>query len=230
MGNLKQIAKDLYCLESTLKMPGGIKLSLRTTLICLPGERLWAHSPVPLNPSQADQIRSLGNPAFVIAPNLFHHLYVGPFVDRFPDAKIYAPKDLNLKQPELHFGGTLEEASPNLWENEIQFLPLLGMPKFNEWVFFHSNSKTLICSDLVFNLDHPRSTLEKIFWRINGGAGKPTATRLFGWMIKRPDLFSRSLSKVLDWPFDRVIMAHGKIIEARGAETLRQLYIRYLKV
>lgn len=53
----------------------------------------------------------------------------------------------------------------DLWahQNDIEMIPLHGMPNVNEVVFFDKATRSLIATDLVFNLQRPKGWATAIF-------------------------------------------------------------------
>jgi len=55
---------------------------------------LLLYSPVALNAEHVASIRALGKVTDIVAPNLFHHMYLRPCVAAFPDANCWVPEGL----------------------------------------------------------------------------------------------------------------------------------------
>ena len=89
--------------------------------------------------------------------------------------------------------------------------PVRGL---SEVLLFHRSSRTLILTDLAFNVTRYPRTLDRLFWRLSGiparfGPGR-TARSLF---LTDRDVASRCLSRAAEWPFRRIVVAHGDAIE-----------------
>jgi hypothetical protein len=70
---VRQLDSDLWVSESPLRFLG-LEVGARMTVVRLSGGRLWLHSPVPAIPELIEQVRALGEVAYLVAPNRFHHL------------------------------------------------------------------------------------------------------------------------------------------------------------
>ena len=47
----------------------GLKLGCRATIVKLSDGRLWIHSPIEFSPEDVEEIRNLGEVAFLVAPS-----------------------------------------------------------------------------------------------------------------------------------------------------------------
>ncbi|MCU0949266.1 MAG: DUF4336 domain-containing protein [Porphyrobacter sp.] len=54
----------------------GLRLGTRSTIIRLTDGAVWVHSPVQLSRALAEQIDAIGPIRYLIAPNLYHHLFL----------------------------------------------------------------------------------------------------------------------------------------------------------
>ena len=86
----------------------------------------------------------------------------------------------------------------------------------------HRPSRTLIVADLIFNWMPTHSRWENFMRRrIMKLERFPGMSRLFRLCIKDREAFLDSMSILMSWDFDRVIVGHGEIIETGGKERLR---------
>ncbi|MFQ5787866.1 MAG: DUF4336 domain-containing protein [Thermodesulfobacteriota bacterium] len=203
----------------------GLEIGTRMTIIRLKSGELFLHSPVHLTNNIQKKLNTLGKVRYVIAPNKFHHLYVGEYFNAFPDAEIYAAPGLERKRADLSFHGVLTNETANGWQEDIVHLVFGGMPLINEVVFLHRESLTLILTDLIFNFgsDLPLST--KIFLKLDGVFNSFSVPRLIRYLlIKDREKARESISKILSWDFERVIVAHGNILETGGKEAVNKAF------
>ena len=96
------------------------------------------------------------------------------------------------------------------------------MPKFAEHAFFHRPSGTLLCTDLVFNHPKGHNALTRLFFRLAGTHEKLSVSKLFQSMIKDRPAFEASLESILALPIERVVMAHGEVLEDDAKERFEQ--------
>ncbi len=73
-----------------------------------------------------------------------HHLFLRRFYDLYPDAEFYMVHGLRKRLPDLPHAKDLVDGLDYPWKKEIKQHHLKGIPKLEEVVFFHPQSKTFI--------------------------------------------------------------------------------------
>jgi len=219
---LQKIDEDLWHSEGHVNLPAGIQLPCRMVVIRLKSGRLWLHSPIKINDTLVQEVADLGRVGHIVAPNCFHHLFVGRWMERFPDAKTYGAMGLDRKRKDLSFSQTLDERTPEAWSDEMSQAFIDGIPALNEFVFLHRASKTLIVTDLLFNVHQANNKASELFLRyVSGAFRKPAQSRLVKLATRNRKAMKQCVQKVLSWDFERIVMAHGEIIESNGPAILR---------
>jgi hypothetical protein len=95
----------------------------------------------------------------------------------------------------------------------------------NEVVFFHRASRTLLFTDLIVNVIRSDSTLTKIVLTLDGIFGAPAVPRTFRTLLKWHRAETRALvDHILGWDFDRVVLAHGDVIENGGKKAVAEAW------
>jgi hypothetical protein len=215
---LTEIGPGLWSHVHTLRFPANVRMPARMNIARLASGELWVHSPVPIDDPLAAEIAALGRVATVVAPSCFHHAFAGKFLARFPGAALHGAPGVARKHPELTFAGTLEEgASPPPWAAEIEQVFLAGAPRLNEFVFFHRPSRSLLVTDLFFNITEPETWGTALITRMMGTYRRFGVSR--AWHLYRKDraLMKASVEKVLAWDFVRVLPGHGVVFAADDA-------------
>lgn len=167
----------------------------------------------------------MGTVRYVVAPNRFHHLYVKHYFTAYPNAEIFAAPSLQEKRPDLSFNGVLTDEKTYGWHDELKHVGFGGMPILNEVVFFHMPSHTLILTDLICNVRGDLPILTKIFTWLDGvykNFGIPRVERYL--LIRDREQAKESINKILSLDFDRVIMAHGHIIQSGGHSAMKKAF------
>jgi hypothetical protein len=178
------------------------------TVIRLESGRLILHSPINMTDETVNEIEKLGSVDYIVSPNNFHHLFVLNALKSFPKAELYVADGLEKKRPDLKNYKLLSHAT-NLWPGEIEVMRYEGVPKLSEYVFFHKKSKTLITTDIVFNMKTAKNWLTRIVLKIDGIYQKTSQGRLTNLLTKDKTKRLSSNQKILGLDFDKVIMAHG---------------------
>lgn len=205
-----------------VRLPGGVQMPVAMTVL-RSGAGLVVVSPLPaLDDATAEAIAALGEVRAVVAPNLWHHLGASAALARWPDARLVAPAGLATKRPDLPAAAMLgtDEATALLGD-AVQALPMEGVPKMGEWSLVHGPSGTAVVTDLVFNVVSSDSWVTRAVLRwVSGVYGGPAVSRVWRAMVRDRAAMSTSLVRLLHAPFDRLVMAHGDVIERGGRDAL----------
>ena len=218
---LKNLDGDVFVADHDFSLLG-TNIGTRTTVVRLSDGGLWVHSPGPMTGEWADAVDALGEVRFLVAPNGFHHLYLEDAQQRWPAAQCHGAPGVAGKQKGLAFAAELSAEPDRGWAADLDQIWIGGAPKVNEFAFLHRATGTLLLVDLVFNMES-RSLLESLFLRINGSVGLGTS-RLMRFMLKDQEATRASVARILEWDFDRVIMAHGHILDQDAKASLRSSF------
>ena len=179
---------------------------------------LLVHSPTPVDDALHAEIAALGPVAYLVAPNCFHHLHVTPFLTRFPGAKVYGAPGLAQKRPDLTLAGTLEDGAAVPWAGLLDHITLPGAPKLNEVVFLHRPSRSLLVTDLLFNVTAPDNWATALILRLMGTYKRLGPSRLLRWRLtKDRRALKAGVERMLAWDFARVLPGHGDVFESPDA-------------
>jgi len=222
-----EIAPDVWGVIHTLQMPGGIHMDTRMTVIRLRDGGLVLISPVPIDDSLAAKLAELGPVRYAISPNCWHHLYLPQCLARYPEAKAFGPPGIQAKRPDVDFNGLLDNEAPEGWLDQIDQRVVLGVPGFNEVMFYHRASRTLVATDMVFNIQRPKGWKLWLLLHIAGTYKKFAFSRLFRMNVKDNAAVGSSLAHVLEWDFDRVVMAHGDVYTTGAQEACARIWRRF---
>ncbi len=233
-GKMRQISENVWVQESSMELVG-LQLSLRMTVIKLGSGNLWVHSPTAISNKLKQEVDSLGKVEFIVAASNGHNSWVTQWQDNYPEAKVYIsggiPKKIEIQNYKL-----LDENSTNIWQDDLeqQYMPSVAM--FNESVFFHKKSKSLIVTDFIQN--HPDEGLKSISFlgkitkpilKILGFKGKCTAPPLkIGFKIKDKSEFGKSVINIQNWDFDKIIVTHGEIIDQDAKQIFTKLCNKFV--
>lgn len=214
--DLQLLHRDLGVLDHPLRV-GGLALGTRTTVVRRGDGSVVVISPGPLDDAAAAAIAALGPVRAIVAPNLLHHLFLAAAQARFPEAAVYAPVGLVRKQPSLRLAGPPSAVA----DATLRAVDVGGMPRLDETLLVHAPSRTLVATDLVFNVRPPAPWLLRTFMRFNGGFDRFGPTRICRSLVEDRAAAAASIARVLDEDFDRVVVAHGRLLETGGREAMR---------
>lgn len=218
---LTPITDDLWCFERDLRLPRTLLLMpSRTTVVRLSSGRVLIHSPLHIDDACAKAIEAIGEPAFLVAPSCIHFLFLKAAMERWPRARVLGAAGLEKKVPGVAFDPLPREGAPEAFDGDLLVRRIEGFPYIEEHVFFHAKSRSLICTDLVFNIHACRGWGMPIFLWFAGAWKKLAQSRAWRLLVRDRGAGARSIADVLAWDIQRIVMAHGSIVEENGREHL----------
>jgi len=225
------LAEDLWCIDGEWK---GSAFRRRMTILRLTGNRLVVHNPFELKDEDLAKINALGTVKAIIAPNTFHTSDAVWFASHYPKAELFVPEKVQRKfqrraRAEGFNVAGLEGAWPEPLSRELLCISVEGT-RIHETVLVHSKTRTLIVADLVFNMpENVFQGFERKLMNWNKVVGRFGPSKLF-WKLFTSDkkAVARSVGKILEQDFDRVIMNHGNILETGGKKKFREAFSEIL--
>jgi hypothetical protein len=223
---LTQIAPNLWHMVRGFKT-AGVPVSSRMTVVRFDDGRLWLHSPVRFDEAVADQLRSLGTVAWIVAPNRTHHLFAKHAQRMFPDAALYGAPGLAAKRPDLAGLIELGDTVPPEWQHELDQVCIRGIPFVNEVAWFHKASATLIMTDVLQCWCGELPWPAAMYGRLTGVLGHLDVPRTVRLVTRDRMLAAGSARVILQWPFTRVITAHNSIVEQDAHALVARAFRRF---
>ena len=220
---LRQLAENLWVAERPQSFYG-LPVGARMTVLRLAGGRLLLHSPVALDAELRGELDSIGRVCFAVAPNRLHHLHAGEIAQAYRESRLWVAPGLKRKRPDLVFEAVLNDEAPAEWRGEVDQVFFRGRPYENEVVFFHRASRTLMLCDLAFNFGPSAAIRTRLLMKLLRSYGRLGPSKLDPLLIRDRRAARESLEHILAWDFDRIIVAHGDVLESGGQEILRQGY------
>jgi hypothetical protein len=221
-GEIEQIASNLYTVTGRLKMPLG-ETTRRMTIVRLADNRLVIYSAIALDAAAMAKLDSLGEVAILVVPSGLHRLDIKAWKRRYPQAQVVAPEGAKAKIEEVV---PVDATAINLFDPLVKLAPVPGTgdQELSLLVEHDDGTKTLVLSDLVFNL--PRlGRVAQVLYKLAGfGPGHPHQPKLVRMkLVKDEDAMRAQLRAWAEIDgLERILVAHGEPIEhARNA--LREL-------
>ena len=163
---------------------------------------------------------------YVIAPSKAHYLFAQQFLSHFPEAIFYTAPGLKEKCPQLPTSNVLNGVN-NPWSADFDYLVFQGIPFANETVWFHHATQTLILTDLCQWWQGDISLSAKIFNTLTGVRQQFDVPRTVRLLVKDKAAARKSAEQILQWPIERIIVAHNSIIEQNAKILLEQAFKRF---
>lgn len=219
---LISLAPNLWHVESMFGAIFPARMIVRRTD---EGLTLWA--PVAIDEELAVTLSDLGPVTTIVAPNLFHSAHVAHAKDLFPGARVLAPEGLRKKKPEVPIDAVLE-AGLELGEG-CTVHAVEGSAVMSEFVLHDSATKTLVVTDLVFNVRRAHNLRSWFVFKVVAGTlGDVGQSRLWKSFVKDKEAMGASMRSINELPFERLIMGHGEVVEEGGQEALAKGTARWL--
>jgi hypothetical protein len=133
---------------------------------------------------------------------------------------------LRKKRPDVDFYADLGSAPAPDWVEDIDQVLMHGNLITTEVVFFHFKSGTVLFTDLIQQLPTNlitgwRAMVAKLDLMVGP---EPSVPRKFRVTFVNRRAARASLEHILEWPADKVLMAHGPPIEEEARAYLRRAF------
>lgn len=226
--SVRQFGPDLWlCDGPAVTGAAGFQFPTRMAVVRLPGDGgLWIWSPVALTQEVRGAVEALGPVRHVIAPNSLHHTFLAAWAAAWPEARVHGAPGLTAEVAGTAIHATLgDEADPD-WAGAFDQVVVRGNRITTEVVFFHRGSATVLVTDLVQQI--PAGWFRG--WRALVArldlmtADAPSVPRKFRMATTDRAAARAGVGRLLGWPAQRLVMAHGTPLERGGQAALRNAF------
>jgi hypothetical protein len=219
---LTRIADGIWGYEDELRLPLGMRLPSRTTIVRRTGGGLVMHSPLGFDEETAKAIDDLGEVKAIVAPSCIHYLYLAAATKRWPAARVLGAAGLEKKpvvkgvafEPLPH-DGVVDGLGEDFVVRRVD-----GVPYITEHVFLHRPTGSVVVTDLVFNVHRCSSWGLRMYLRCMGAWEKTAQSAIWRLLTKDKAAAASSARAILAWEFDRLIVAHGDLVTENAHATL----------
>lgn len=222
-GRLQTLAAGVHVLDGVWKRS---PLGRRMTVIEGGAGEVALHSAIELEDADLGIVDGIGKVAMVLVPNSFHCSDASFWAERYPDAKVLVPKQIEtaMRGKLLRVDGVIEDGLPWAGDDFVAY-PLAGT-KMGEVLFYHRPSRTLITTDIVFHFQREDLRgIARLLMKLNGAIDHFGPTRLAKrFFITDRSTFRESMRPVLELDIEHVIMSHGRVLEGGGSQGMRDAF------
>ena len=227
---LSRFAEDIWIANGPVVAIAGFDYRTRMAVIRLASGELFVWSPIALTPELMSQVNALGPVKCIVAPNRAHYLFAREWAEAYPQARRFGSPALLAKRTELGWHGALGDEPEPGWAGEIDQVVVRGNIGELETVFFHRASATVIFTDLIQHFGPTwfhgwRSLIARLDLM---AAPEPEVPRKFRLAFIGSATARDAITRILQWPAQRVLFAHGEPITADGQAFLVNRF-RWLK-
>ncbi len=204
----------------------GFVYPTRMAVIQLPERRLFVWSPIALTEALRREVDELGVVAYIIAPNSLHHVFAPDWQAAYPGAHLCAAPGLSKRRKDIRIGGELGDTPASAWAADVDQVVMRGNAITTEVVFFHRKSGTVLFTDLLQNF--PRGWFKgwrALIAKLDGMMEyEPTVPRKFRVAFTNRKEARTALKRILAWPVDKVLMAHGTPVVRDGHAFIQRAF------
>lgn len=220
---MQSIANDVWIIRKSNEIKIFGDMGVCATLIQYAPGQIMILSPTRFSESDKTQIRELGNISWLVSPNPFHHLFLRPAQEAFPTARLAGPVETARKRENLKFDLLFEGHGPWPWTSStLTFRLTARRPLHEEFVFFHTPSKTLVVTDLLFNLQSEATGVQHFFRKLNNVDRGLAMSRLSQLTFNDRKALKNTLLQILDLKPANLIVAHGEPVIGDAEAQLRE--------
>ena len=223
---MKEFGRDIWIVDGPDVAVAGFHYPTRMAVIRLADGGLVVWSPIRLTDELRAAADALGRVAHIVAPNSLHHLFLAEWQRAYPNARLYAAPGLRKKRRDLAFDAELDDAPAADWAGEIDQVAMRGNLITTEIVFFHRASGTLLFTDLLQQIAGERlSGWRGVVAKLDLMTGpEPSVPRKFRLAFVGRRKARAALERILGWPVEKVLMAHGTPVERDAPAFLRRAF------
>lgn len=215
---LQSFGPDLWLADGPQAEVAGFRYPTRMAVIRLADGNLMIWSPVALSDEIRTALADLGEVRHLVAPNSLHHLHLAEWKAAYPQALLHAPPGLAAKRADLAFDADLGDGPPPDWAADLDQVIMPGNRITTEVVFFHRPSATVLFTDLIQQFPPGwfkgwRGIVARLDLMIEA---EPSVPRKFRVTFNDRNAARASLRRILAWPAEKVVMAHGRPVQRDG--------------
>jgi Domain of unknown function (DUF4336) len=217
---------EIWVAEGSVVNHLGFPYPTRMGIIRLGDGGLFLWSPIELTAGLQATVDALGPVRYLVAPNKLHNLFLADWKTAYPWARMYAPPGLTQHRRDLAFDEKLIERVPAAWMDQIDQVFVQGSFAMTEVAFFHRASKTVLIADLIQSFPQGwfkgwRGWLAKRWGIVEPKAGAPFDLRA---SFTNRKAARKAVQRIFDWEADRLILAHGPLVERKADAFIRKAF------
>ena len=236
INTLKPVAPDIWIVDGPVArmatpFGGGMPFPTRMTVVRLRDGGVWCHSPIAPDENLFHAIDALGPVRHLVSPNPLHYASIAAWKRRYPGATAWASPGVRERAASQHteiaFDADLADAPPQAWAADLDQLRFRGSRVFQEIVFFHRASATLILADLIENFEPARVTggirwLARLGGVLDPDGKAPLDMRMT--FIGHKRIARGCFERIMAWHPQRVVLAHGRWYPENAEAELRRAF------
>jgi hypothetical protein len=229
---LTAFGPEIWVAEGAVVDFKGFAYPTRMAIIRLADGGLFLWSPIQLTAGLQATVDALGPVRYLVPPTKLHNLFLADWKAAYPWARLFAAPGLTQHRKDLAFDEKLMERPPQIWADEIEQVLVQGSFVLTEIAFFHRASRTALIADLVQSFPPEwfkgwRRWVAKRAGIVAPKAGTPLELRA---TFTNRKAARQAVERILEWNPERLVLAHGPLVEHEAADYLRNAFSWLLSV
>jgi hypothetical protein len=223
---LKEFGHEIWTADGPHVSVIGFHYPTRMAVIRLSDGGVFIWSPIQLTDGLRAEVNAVGQVRHIVARNSLHHLFLSEWKNAYPGAKVHAAPGLRKKRKDIVLDADLGNTPGRDWIGEIDQVLMHGNLITTEVVFFHVKSGTVLFADLIQQFPASMfSGWRAIVAKLDLMAEpEPSVPRKFRVAFANRRLARGALGRILAWPAEKVLMAHGTPVERDAPAFLRRAF------
>lgn len=207
----REIGQNIWTVDSDFST-FGIQFGGRMTVVGLTSGGVAVISPIDWQEAYRSEFDKRGGVKAIIAPNKFHHMFVRPLKNQYPDAQVFATPGLAKKLADVEHTAFNGNQTPDLLKGALEIYHVEGCPAMDEYIFHHPQSKTVILIDYFLNMRANYNLPTRITMKLAGIKKHVCHDTIIRMIVKDKAKFLKAGEQILAWNPNQVVLCHGDII------------------
>jgi hypothetical protein len=206
---IEKLSENLWCVRGVLP---DLKTERKMTVIKAQDGSVFIHNAIALEEPAMQELEAFGRPSYIVVPNGFHRQDAKIWKDRYPSAKVLAPRGSAKKVSKIVPVDLTYAEAPS--DDSVKISHFDGCKEREGVVEVRSSDgTTLVINDVICNL--PK--LGGLMGFFLGPTGQASVPRFTRWFVKAVGgALGEHLGRLAHTPnLKRLIFSHGANIDAQ---------------
>ncbi|HEX5099887.1 MAG TPA: hypothetical protein VFV94_10325 [Polyangiaceae bacterium] len=211
---IQKLSENLWCVQGVL--PDG-KTTRKMTVVKAQDGSLFFHNAIALKEPEMQELEAFGRPAYIVVPGAFHRQDARIWKDRYPAAKVVAPRGAAKKVSAIVPVELTYAEAPS--DDTVKLSHFDGCKEKEGVVEVRSqDGTTLVINDVVCNM--PK--MGGLWGYMLGPTGQPSVPRFTRWFVAQSgSALGEHVERLSRTPnLKRLILSHGDNVETDAAGAL----------
>ena len=208
---LTSVGSLIWRADRTIEISLGIVLPLSMVVVANEQSELLLYSPTPLDDRTQAAIDAVGSVRWIVSPNPLHGHFVSRYRQIYPSADYVTPI-------------TPSQVPIEQWRPWFDPMRVETRDGYAEICGYHRASRTLILSDLAFNVRSANKRTRAVL-RLNGAWQQFTPTRLQRLLVMKNHASLQTFYRwAMNHDFSQISVSHGAMVSNEASDAFTQAF------